>query len=301
MGGGGFGYRPYRGARTGLPARVLAIASGDVRRFFKKKATLLFFIVCVAPAIVTLVMFYVRFVVMEGQAEVAGLSGFRGLSGRGQRLFRDLFDPALMFFTPFLSYATPLAVLFSAVVGARAVSADRRSGALELCFTRGIDPIHYFTGKWLGVTFLIACQLLFSFLAVWLVAVFLAPDWGYFERTVPFVPGWLAGMGFFCAALGFLATAQSAATDSPRFAEIRWIGGLLFLYGAARLLYTHLDESWVFVFSPWHDLRRVAEAIAGVEGVRGFDLGLALVGTAVLLAAGALLVRRSMRPVEVVG
>ncbi len=296
-----FGFRSYGGPRLGSFPRIFAIASMDVRRFFRRKLFLIFFLACVFPAIMTLVFVYIRFVVIEGQGEIAGMGDVRALRGPGARLFANLTDVATTFFQPFLSFAMPLAVAYSAVVGAGSISTDRRSGALELYFTRGIRPSHYFCGKWAAVTFMICCQILFSYLAVWVIAVFLAPDWGFLEETAGFVPRWILAQGFFCTSLGFLVTALSGTTSSPRFAIMRWFGILVFLYALTRVLYRQLGESWFFIFSPWHDLRRVAEAIAGVEGVRGFDPYLALLGTALLFALGFHLCRKSMRPVEVVG
>ena len=153
-----FGYRGYGGGRTSTLARVLAIAWSDIAHSFKTRKFLIFFIICISPAIVAFVIVYMRYVVAEGQGQIPGLS----------RHFARAFDMTdkIAFFVDFSRGTPVLTIIYSAVVGAGIIARDRQAGALEIYFTRGIQPRHYFTGKFLGVFFLLLCQVLFPFLVV---------------------------------------------------------------------------------------------------------------------------------------
>jgi ABC-type transport system involved in multi-copper enzyme maturation permease subunit len=293
-----FGYRGYQGVRTGALRRVLAIAWSDIAQAFKTKKFLVFFAFCLSPAIMAFVVVYIRFIVIEGQGDLGGID-FRARGGMA-RMFGRL--DTVEFFVDFAKGGTTLlTILFSAVVGAGIVSKDRRAEALEIYFTRGIRPVHYVAGKWLGVVFLMLCQVLFPFLAVWLFGVAVASaESEYFTRTAPFIPRVIAAQAFLCGTLAFFMVALSASTDSARFALLRWAGGLFLLMAVARILLRMFQDATWLVVSPWHVTRRVAFAIAEANDWQGLAPLDAWIAWAVMVAAAIWWLRRHLQPVEVV-
>jgi len=130
------------------------------------------------PALFAFVLLYIKFIVIEGQGDI-GVN----LPPRMGRVIDQLFTVE-----GFLNFGrgstTLLTILFSAVVGAGMLARDRRAGALEIYFTRGIRPWHYVTGKWAAVTFLLLCQVLFPFIFVWVFGISVASaESGFVERT----------------------------------------------------------------------------------------------------------------------
>ena len=297
-----FGYRPYTGERTGIALRIRAMVSLQIRRFFGKRLSLLFYIGCLFPAIIALVFIYIRFVVIEGQGELAGLQNLRGMSRHNPNtLFGRSLEEISFYFTPYLTYAMPIAVMFSAIVGASTIPNDRNGGALELFFTRGIRPFHYFFGKWFGIFFLHLCLILFPYLLVWIIGVFLAPDWGFLQNTAPFIPRLILAQSLFCGGLSFLVLAQSVSTSSSRFSVMRVVGGLFVFWVLARMLRGFFHEPNFLVLSPWNILKRVAEGIADVQASHTFDLKLAIFGLFALGLLGAIWIVKNLKATKAVG
>lgn len=298
-----FGFRGFDGERTSALARVLAISGSELRRIFKSKKFLVFFALCLGPAILALVLVWVRFFIIEGSGSIGSFRGGAGTRqlAQGGGLFGRQIGEVDFFFDILKGGSTTLTVIFSAVVGAGIISRDRHAGALEIYFTRGIGPWQYFAGKLLSVWFLLLCQVLFGFVLVWLFAVGVSSkESGYFAATVGFMPGLIAGQSFLCLTLAFWLCALSASTDSTRFALLRWVGALALLRvvgGSLRLLFQ--DPDWMLI-SPFQVVKRIAAALAGATPSE-LSLGGAVVVWAMLSVAALLWARRHLRPVEVVG
>jgi len=293
------GFRGFTGQRTSVFDRCMALWATELRRFLKSRRFLAFYVFCIFPAVIALVVVYIRFGVFEGQGSIGGMGVQRG--ARFNQLFGNSMDTVGFYLRPMIQDYRSITILFSAVVGSAIISRDRQEGALELYFTRGIRPVHYFLAKWSVALTLILGQTLFPYLLVWVAAVFLAPDWAYFETTVGFIPHLIAAQLVFGLSLSLFAAAQSATTTSPRFAVMRWVGALFLLIIIANILYLQLrKEIWLMV-SPWHVLQRIAEGIGGATPEHNLPLtGTVLIWAGLCLASIAA-VRRYLQPVEVVG
>ncbi len=302
MGVHDLGFRGYSGERSSVLSRIYMIAKTDVKRFFKSWKFLILYTVCIAPALFQLFLLYLRFIVFKEENGGRLFGRFlKGGDGSRDSLFgRGLYSIEFYFNVP-LSMGMLLTLIFSGIVGASMISKDRRAGALELYFTRGIRPVHYFLGKWFAVVFMMLSQLLFPYLFVWICAVLMSPDWGYLEITAGFIPQLILAQVFFCGSLGFLVTAQSSSTDSPPFSIIRWVGGIFGLWFVAAILRKMLHQNDWLALSPWNAAKRIAETIAGAEAGRSFDPIYAWIVMGSLLVIAAIWVRKFMRPVEVVG
>lgn len=297
-----FGFRAYDGELTSPVARTLAITTSEIRRTFKSKRFLVFFILCLGPVLIAFVFVWIRFLVLEGQGELAGFGGSSSRQwARDTGPFGRQLSGVDFYFDILRGGSTLLTVLYSAVVGAGIIARDRAAGALEIYFTRGIAPWQYFVGKMLSVFFLLLCQVLFGFLVVWIFAVSVAPaDLEYFDKTWPFIPRLIAGQGLLCLTLAFWLTALSTSTDSSRFAILRWVGvlaALRILGGLLRRFFQ--DGDWMLV-SPYQVIRRIAAEVVGATP-SSMSIGWAVLVWALLCGAALLWTKRHLRPVEVVG
>jgi ABC-type transport system involved in multi-copper enzyme maturation permease subunit len=296
MGVHDLGFRGYDGERSSVAARVMAIAKSDVRRFFKNWKFLIYFVFSVTPAVIQMVLVYVWFVVLDEEMFRAG----------GRDLFESfmgatLEEPGFYLTVPLMLYM-PLAIIFSGVVAGTIVSRDRRENALEIYFSRGIRPIHYFLGKWMAAMFMLLTQLLFPYVIVWIWAWMLSPDAAFFNATATMMPRVILAQLFFCGTLSFLAVAQSVSTSSSSYAVIRWVGGLFGLMIIAGLFMNMLDQSDWLLLSPWTNLANIAMQIAGAEAMGTMpSLQGTLIVSGLLVLLGAYWLRKHLRPVEVVG
>ncbi len=254
MGVQDFGFRVYEGGRTSVLSRILHLARLEVGRFFRSKKFLLFFIFCILPALMQFVLVFLEFVVFEGSGKILGMD----VPGGAVRMhrpgpFQSGISSFVFYFGPMLETGPMLVWLYSAVVGAGSLARDRAENALEIYFTRGIQPMHYYLSKWLAVTFLLLCQLLFPFLVVWISAVFLAPDWTLFEKTVGYLPRLMYGQLFIAGTLALWTTSLSSSTSSPRFAAMRWLGVFFVFRVIALIFYKRIfRDSHAMLVSPWN-------------------------------------------------
>ena len=279
--------RPGKPSWSVLPAE-------EILSWIRNRKLLVLWFVCIAPFLVLLVRLFMAL-------SLVALDGGRG-GGSGPAFM--LGDPEKMdFYAKAILQDSLLPVLvFLAATVVRTVSQDRRTGALELYFTRPLTPFRYILGRWAGAAFAVASVSTLPAVLVWLTGALAAPDWTFFRETL-WIPGRILLQGaFFSLVLGICASAISSVSSSVRTSQILWAGflavmHLVFSGGLRRFL----RETWPVQVSPWGTLQRVGEAILGVEPEVPLSLPLSL-GLSLFLAAAAYLVlRRNLKPLEVVG
>jgi ABC-type transport system involved in multi-copper enzyme maturation permease subunit len=287
------GYRRYEGPLAATWKRWLPIMRSDFGLAFRNKRMLALYAVCIAPAFMSLFVLYM----MSSQGWRTAPAGIRG----GPLPW--LFDPMRIDFylTPVLRTSFILVVLYTTAVGSGIVSRDKRANALELYLTRGISTWQYVVGKWGAVTALLVMQLLVPTLVVWLYAVLMSPGWDLLEQTAGFMPSVAVAILILCAFLGFLLTAVSATTSSSAFAGLLWVLLLSFFSIVGMALRRILGEdSWAMV-SPWFAVRRVAEHVCSMDPMIHLPWESAAGSMAAFVVIGALLLRKNLKAVEVVG
>ncbi|MEZ5987669.1 MAG: hypothetical protein R3F30_00795 [Planctomycetota bacterium] len=289
------GFRRYEGARTSTTARVRYLAWAEVRRTFAAKRFVLFYLFCLMPLYVSFVIMYMLMVLGDGEHMSMGGGGMRRRGMASLAL-----DEPGFYFWPMVGAGFALVWLFSAVVSAGMVSRDRGANALELYFTRGLRPVHYFAGKWLAAFALMCGQLVLPYLALWIFAVFLAPDWDFLARTLPWIPAYLLATVFVALSVSWLATCLSCSTSSVRFAVLRWVGGLFGLFLLGRVLTRTMGQDEWLLVSPWDVIVRIGHWLADVRTIHDFTLEYAILAWVGLVVGAGLFAWRRLEPVEVV-
>jgi ABC-type transport system involved in multi-copper enzyme maturation permease subunit len=268
--------------------RIWPLAVIEFRTLFRTKLGLLLFVLCSLPAVGSLGLLMVRMGIWrlgpERQLDLGALSGRADPANA-----RFYVDPVINeSYLPFL--------VLTAIVGSRAISKDRATNALEILWTRGVTPVGYFAGKWLGSFLLLAIPALGYPIVLWLLAVLMAPDWSFLQQTLAFLPGVLLGLFLFTACLSYLAVAFSALTSSPNFASILWV---FFIAGTAalgRALARIFRGDWFWEsINPVDALRRVVQWLAGTPLTFPVPLDSAAALAAGYLVGVTLLLARRLR------
>ncbi|MBK8976401.1 MAG: ABC transporter permease [Planctomycetes bacterium] len=294
----GTGYREISFVPEPTWRRIAPLAWAEFRLLLRTRLGLLLFLGCQFPALQGLAILMIR----------AGIWQLGGPSGTGRERVLDQLgasptsaafyvDPAFGAAGTFL-----VALTLTTVVASRAIARDRETQALELLWTRGVTPIGYFLGKWLGSFLLLGVGAVAAPLVLYAFAWSIADEPDFLAQTIGFLPRLVAGLAFFTAAVSGLAVAFSSLFRSPNVASMCWV---LVLFGADRAAaaFERLvrGESWLRAVSPWDAIRRVAEALVGLTPRVGAPLEVALAVVAALgLGLGVAVVRR-LRTTEAVG
>ncbi len=280
--------------RPGRPS-WLVLPQVEAGAWLRNRKLLLLWFACVIPFMVLLVRLFMSF-------SLVALHGGGPSRGIGSPAF--LGNPRSMEF-----YARPLVeasllpvLVFLAATAVRTISLDRRSGALELYFTRPVSSFHYILGRWAGAALAVASVTTLPALLVWLIGALAAPDWSFLEETLWIPARILLQGGVFASVMGIWAAAISSMSSSSRTSQILWAGflavmHLVFSGGLRRFL----RESWPVQFSPWGILQRVGEGILGVRPEVSLSLPLCAGATVLLVVLAYLVLRKNLKPLEVVG
>jgi ABC-type transport system involved in multi-copper enzyme maturation permease subunit len=295
----GVGYRKLDYEPTGIGARIAPIVWNECRALFRPRfgvwAVYLTVLVCCFPFLLRIGILMVRM----GIAQL-GLDRGGGPFGPGGPRFTEP-DVIDFYLYPVLAQSFFGFAVVSCIVSCRAIAKDRVTDALEIYWTRGITPAHYFVGKWLGSFALIGTMFIVFPLVIWLLAVFVAPDWGLLGATIGFLPRMLLAMVVFTALLAYLPVAFSALANGPNPATILWLVLLVGSEALAQVLSFALrGEWWYKAISPWESARRIAEWIAGISPSQDFSPWTALGFLGAYGVLLALWMRRRMRLVEAV-
>jgi ABC-type transport system involved in multi-copper enzyme maturation permease subunit len=213
-----------------------------------------------------------------------------------------LLETGLAFFYKALKGQSVFVILFVLLSGTDLVSKDRRFHALQIYFSRPLTPNDYILGK-LGIVsaFVFAVSFL-PVLLLWIFAISVSVQQGYFAMvwSAPFLAL------FYCALWAVLAGLMllmlSSVAQRSAIIAVSWVllWGLLVVDGVTRILKALTGWSLWSVVNVDANLRQVGAWIFGADRPLGYHPLLSLL---VILAVGTicyLILRRRIRPVEVV-
>jgi ABC-type transport system involved in multi-copper enzyme maturation permease subunit len=284
----GSGYRAIEYVSTSPLARWLVLARSEFRLQLRGKRRVLLYLFCHLQN-------WMSLIVMMIWAGFWQLGGDRPMPMGG----RAFGDPSNIDFylasvtSPAANLATTTLVTLSVV---RSIARDRQSGALEIQWTRGVSPLGYFLGKWIGGVLVLGSVAVAAPAALWIVASLNSSEDGFFGRALEILPRFLLANGAFTVITAGLATALSSAPRTANVASILWAVGIAGGAGLARVavrLSGHDDA--FYALSPVDCLRTITRAIGGLEPQPGPPLTHALVALACVAILLALLLRRRLR------
>lgn len=193
-------------------------------------------------------------------------------------------------------------LLFVLLVGSSLVSADRQYKALQLYFSKPLTSLDYILGKLgiVGVFLLLTVWL--PILLLWVFGLMVEPSLEYF-REIWFVPLSLTAYTVLLIAVaGLLILALSSVGQKGVFIAGAWI--ILFGYGPFQLVIALLrelsDNDFWSLISLERDLDHVGEWLFGATSAADIHPLFSLAFLLAVVAVCFVVLRRKIRPVEVV-
>jgi ABC-type transport system involved in multi-copper enzyme maturation permease subunit len=255
-------YTPVPPSRRWWP-----LAAREATQLFRSRWGMLLYGLCLIPFLVRTVILMIVYGVLS-----FGLDALRNRlqsqpiargGGPGPEL-----DPRSLQFYAAQAIQPPAFVfvlLLTSMVVARAIARDRATNALELYWTRGISPAQYVLAKWAGGTLLVGSITVVAPFVLWLIAIFLAPDWSLLQNTAGGMAVLLGGLALATGILTAIGTLVSGAATTANGAIVAWttimVGGGAIAELLAAVLRVPELRSWV---APWTAFGVVVRDIAGL-------------------------------------
>ena len=156
-------------------------------------------------------------------------------------------------------------MILLAVVAGGLVAEDRRTGALELYFSRPLTRRDYAIGKILAAALVPTATLVLPFLVLWIAAVGVAPTQLGGELVGLVVPG-LAAVLLVTALLTGTIVGASAAGERGRTVGIVYVVGFFVLSAIGDGLVGG-GQAWGGYLAPQRCVQTVADSLLGVGGI----------------------------------
>jgi hypothetical protein len=181
------------------------------------------------------------------------------------------------------------------------VALDRRHRALQIYLARPLRPRDYVLGKALAIAVLLSLTTWVPGLFLVLLKTALQADIGWLAEE-PWLPASIVGYAAVLVPVSTLLTlAASSLSQSPRLASAQLFAFVALSAAAAQLLAgLTRTETWHLV-SYNANLDRLASALFARSPRYDVPVWLAVLVLAGLTAVSALLLRRRIRPIDVVG
>jgi ABC-type transport system involved in multi-copper enzyme maturation permease subunit len=262
-------YRPAEYTPVPPSTRWWPLARREATSLFASRWGLLLYGLCLIPFLVRAVILMIVFGVLAlGPEELRNRlqrprasvlitgSGAPTIDPRELAFYADqaLRPPAFVF-----------VLLLSSMVVARSIARDRMTNALELYWTRGISPAQYVLAKWLGGSLVVGSITVLAPFVLWLMAVFLAPDWTLLQQTAVGMARLLAALALATGALTAIGTLVSGAAATANGATVVWtivmVGSVSVGELLAGVLRAPTLRSWTSI---WEAFSVLVRALAGL-------------------------------------
>ena len=299
------GYRRYTGEKS-KKSRVLAIAWQNVRPAMTWKFWALL-LVMLGPYLMYGVLLFVATLgasMFGGRAVVAlppPTVAFQNTGGppNPAAILGFVQGNPLTLFWELLDQASAAAVIFPAIIGAGLLASDRRTGALQIYFSRPVSRLDYLLAKVLAATSFVAMVTVIPSLLLWIESVAFGSSVNFTWRTwiAPLVI--VAGSSLYALWSVALVLSLSAAMRRPAVVAIVSIVAYFVLDGIGNVLVHALrNEGWNLI-RPSYAIGTLTASFCGLDLPPWADQPTAL-AVAVALPLGLLgLVWWRLRAVEV--
>lgn len=271
-------YRSWDGRLEERPRTWWLIARTGVRLLWKKSMFFLLF--------VSYIPFFVRAVQIFLVTQMSDQIHIDGLQ----------VDPK--FFMDFLKgWPHFFLLVFLILAGAGLIANDKKFKAFSIYFSKPVGFWDYVGGKWLVLAFYGSLVTLAPALLLFLMRVLLAQD-TVFLNTYFWIPPALFGFVLLeLLVLGGTVLAVSSAAKGSRSAAIFFFVLIMFPEAFRQFLY-RIPE--VGLFSMNADLRQAATFVFGLEPSHEFSVLFAWVALVLVAALSVVVLKKKVRPTEVV-
>lgn len=281
------GYHRYRGPILGRGARIMVLPRFAWHRLFQQRLVVLLLVVAMIWPLLCATFLYIG-----NNTDL--LKGMRIGSD-----FLDFIQGNGMFFLVFMNVQAVFTVFLAALTGPGCIAPDLANNALPLYFSRPITRTEYALGRLgtlmglLSIITWIPGLILFA-----MQAAMAEPQW--FSENWRISAGLFSGFFLWILLVSLVALAGSAYVKMKAVAGGLVFGFFFILAGAAGVINLVFGSEWGYILNPAWATRRIWHALLGIEPPAGPGALLCffiLAGGIILLA---LILKRKLRPVEVI-
>jgi len=266
------GYRRYVGERS-RASRVLPIAWENMRTRMRwwSWALLLFVTLVFGPYGVYAVLIFVQTIgaaMFGGDAVIAaappGMAFGRAGPFQPGAVLGLINGSPLGLVWELLDHASLASVIFPGVVASGLLASDRRTGALQIYFSRPVTRLEYLFGKVVACASFVALTTVVPCLLLWIETVAFGSTSSYTWRTwvAPFVI--VGASGFYALWTVALVLAYSSLMRRPALVAIVAIFTNLSLEGICNVLALSLDDKAWHVIRPSYAIGTLTAPLCGL-------------------------------------
>ena len=279
------GYNRYQGPITGRLSRLLVLPKYSWRRLLQQRLVESFLVGA---------MFYpllcIGFVYLCNHVEL--------LSGFGSET-KDLLQIDGKFFLIFMNVQGVFAIILTIVSGPKLIAPDLSNGALQLYFSRPLSRAEYVLARLLVLLGLLS-------LITWIPGLLIfSLQWGM-AGWKWFAQNWNLGLGIFIGSLLWILLVSLIALTCWAYVRRRIMAELSILWTffvlnvVAEIVNNVLDVTWASFFNPRKVIEQIWNGLLGITPESGPTLLGCWLAVLVMTAVLLMILRRKLRPVEVV-
>jgi len=279
------GYDRYQGPITGRLSRLLVLPKYSWHRVLQQRLVV---------SLLVGAMFY-----------PLGCIGFVYLSNHTELLlnfdsgFKEFLQIDGNFFLIFMNVQGVFAIILTIVSGRNLIAPDLSNGALQLYFSRPLSRAEYVLARLLVLLGLLS-------LITWIPGVLIfslqsgMAGWSWFAQN------WNLGLGVFIGSMlwilliSLIALTCWAYIRRKIMAEASILGVFFVLNAVARIFNDVLGVTWASFFNPRQVIDRIWNGLLGITPESGPTVLGCWVAVVVMTAVLLMVLRRKLRPVEVI-
>jgi len=281
------GYHRYRGSIRGRWARMMVLPRFAWRRLFRQRLVVLLLVVSMIWPLLCATFLYLgnNLDLLQGMRLGEDFMGFiRGNS---------------MFFLYFMNVQAVFTVFLAALAGPGCIAPDLANNALPLYFSRPITRTEYAFGRLGTLVGLLS-------IVTWIPGLILFAMQAAIAEKPWFSENWHIGAGLLSGFLLWILLVSLVALAGSAYVKMKAVaGGLVFgfffiLAGAAGVINVVFGSQWGYIINPYWTTRRIWYALLDIDPPAGPGALLCLFILAVGIVLLSLILRRKLRPVEVI-
>lgn len=279
------GYQRYDGAMTGRLARLLVLPGYSWRNLLKKRLMV---------SILILSMFWplgcIVFVYLSNHAEL--------LINFGPK-FKDFLQIDSRFFLIFMRVQAVFSIFIAIFAGPGLIAPDLSNNALQLYFSRPLSRAEYVFSR-------MAVLLGMLSLVSWIPGIILFSIQSAMAGGNWFIQNWNLGLGIFTGQLiwiglvSLVAMAGSAYVRRKVMAEAFILGIIFILPAVTKIFNTLFNVEWASLFNPVLVVNQIWRWLLGAAPEPGPGALQSFLAVIVMIVILLTVLRRKLRPVEVV-
>jgi ABC-2 type transport system permease protein len=279
------GYQRYQGELTGRWDRLLVLPRFAWQRLMQQRLIVIILVIAMFWPVGCALWIYLA-------NHTALLQGFGG----------NLVDSLKItgyFFVIFMNVQATFAIILSAFAGPSLIAPDLANGALPLYFSRPLSRWEYVVARMLVLAGILSP-------VTWIPGLLLFVLQSSMGGGTWFAQNWQLGGGIFLGFMLWIVFVSLVAMASSAYVKWRIVAGALViavffvLGGASALASAVLRAEWALMFNPAWAMNQIWRAMLHAEPLDGPGALASLTTIASMAAILLLVLRRKLRPVEVV-